>query len=74
MRELALLAVLPLTVALTLGAGGVSWAQDEDPCTSPPAGAILGSDGNDVLIGTDGPDIIVAKGGNDTVLAGGATT
>jgi RTX calcium-binding nonapeptide repeat (4 copies)/Glycine rich protein len=43
-----------------------------DPCQVPRAGAIVGTDGNDMLLGTRGADLIVAKAGNDLVLGRGS--
>jgi len=41
-------------------------------CTAtPPAGAIVGTSGNDVLEGTPGDDVIFGLGGNDKIHSGG---
>ena len=62
----ALLALLA-TFLLAQPAG----AQEEDPCASPPPGAILGTAGNDVLRGTPGADFFAAGDGNDVILGRG---
>jgi RTX calcium-binding nonapeptide repeat (4 copies) len=53
----------------------ISYATDvgaqPDLCEAPPPGAVVGTDGNDVLVGTAGADVIVAKGGNDLILGHG---
>ena len=65
----ALLALLA-TFLLAQPAG----AQDEDPCASPPPGAILGSAGNDVLRGTPGADVMSPGTATTSSWAGAATT
>jgi Ca2+-binding RTX toxin-like protein len=37
------------------------------PCDSTAPGAMIGTDGNDLLAGTQGADTIIAKGGNDQI-------
>jgi Ca2+-binding RTX toxin-like protein len=66
-RAIILSALLALIATLLLAQP--AGAQEEDPCATPPPGAITGTDGNDVLRGTPGNDVIVAGGGDDVVLS-----
>jgi hypothetical protein len=56
-----------MALSLPLVAGSAD-AQEVDPCTEPPPGAIVGTEGNDRLRGTPGDDLIVGLGGNDVIL------
>lgn len=51
---------------------GVALAAVTDPCAGPPPeGAIVGTDGPDVLRGTQENDVIFGLGGNDVIDGGG---
>jgi RTX calcium-binding nonapeptide repeat (4 copies) len=56
----------------SLGFVQAAVAQAEDPCAAPPPGAIVGTDGSELLLGTPGPDFIVASGGDDLICGASA--
>jgi Ca2+-binding RTX toxin-like protein len=52
---------------------GVTVQTEADPCAlPPPAGAIVGTNGPDILNGTPGNDTIFGLGGSDLINGGGA--